>query len=186
MTAPRELRTARLVLRSFTREDAPAIARLAGDRQIAATTVRIPHPYTEDDARAFLAGADQDFRSGRTIVFAISISSDNELCGAVGLHIAEPHKHAELGYWIGVPFWGRGYATEATSAAVSFGFENLELNRIFAQCFSGNAASHRVLKKIGMQHEGRLRQHIQKWGEFVDVDNYGLLRERKDGSIRPI
>jgi len=175
MTAPRELRTARLLLRSFAREDAPAIARLAGDRQIAATTVRIPHPYTDEDALAFLADTGEDFHAGRAVVFAISIPSGGELCGAVGLHTAEAHRHAELGYWIGVPFWGRGYATEAAFAAVAFGFENLGLNRIFAQCFAGNRASRRVLEKIGMRHEGRLRQHIEKWGELIDVDNYGLL-----------
>jgi ribosomal-protein-alanine N-acetyltransferase len=177
MTAPQELRTARLLLRSFTHEDVPSIARLAGDRQIAATTVRIPHPYTEEDARTFLADAGEDFRGGRAVVFAISIALNGELCGATGLHIGEAHKHAELGYWIGVPFWGRGYATEAASAAVSFGFESLGLNRIFAQCFTENAASRRVLEKIGMWREGRLRQHVLKWGEFIDVENYGLLAE---------
>src|SRR3974390_1095862 len=124
MTAPREIHSARLLLRSFGREDAPAIARLAGDRKIAATTLRIPHPYIEEDALAFLADAGEDFQAGRAVTFAISIPPGGELCGAVGLHIAEVHKHAELGYWIGVPFWGRGYATEAASAAVSFGFEN--------------------------------------------------------------
>ena len=177
MTAPQELRTPRLLLRSFAREDAPAIARLAGDRQIAATTLRIPHPYTEDDALAFLAGAREDFRTGRAVVFAISILSSGEFCGAVGLHLGEAHKHAELGYWVGVPYSGRGYATEAASAAVRFGFERLRLNRIFAQCFAGNIGSQRVLEKIGMRPEGRLRRHIQKWGEFIDVENYGLLKE---------
>jgi len=177
MTAPQEVRTARLLLRSFEREDVPTIVRLAGAKEIAATTVRIPHPYAEDDARTFLAVANEDFRAGRSVTFAISASPGREICGAVGLAIAEAHRHAELGYWIGVPFWGRGYATEAASAAVAFGFETLQLRRIYAHHFAGNTASQRVLEKIGMRQEGRSRQHIQKWDRFVDLENYGMLAE---------
>ena len=178
MTAPRQLRTARLLLRSMEGEDVPALVRLAGANEIAATTLNIPHPYADDDARSFLAKANEDYNAGRSVAFAISISPGRELSGAVGLNIAVPHMHAELGYWIGVPFWGKGYATEAASTVVAFGFEMLRLHRIFAHHFSGNTASQRVLEKIGMRHEGRFPQHIQKWGRFIDVENYGLLAEQ--------
>jgi len=184
MTAPRELRTARLLLRSFENEDIPAIVRLAGAKQIAATTLMIPHPYTEDDARTFLARANEDFTEGLSAIFAISILPGRELCGAVGLHFADLHRRAELGYWIGVPFWGKGYATEAAGAAVAFGFETLRLRRIYAHHFSENTASQRVLEKIGMRHEGRSRQHVQKWDRFVDVENYGILAEEFQHSER--
>ena len=177
MTAPRELRTPRLLLRSIESEDVPAIVRLAGVNEIAATTLNIPHPYSENDARSFLAKANEDFREGHCVSFAISILPGRELCGAIGLHIADMHRRAELGYWIGVPFWGKGFATEAASAAVVFGFEALHLHRIYAHHFFGNIASKRVLEKIGMLHEGRSRQHIRKWERFVDVENYGLLAE---------
>jgi RimJ/RimL family protein N-acetyltransferase len=177
MTAPQELLTPRLLLRSFKSEDVPAIVRLAGVKEIAATTLNIPHPYAEDDARSFLAKANEDFRVGHSVSFAISILPEHELCGAVGLHIADAHRRAELGYWIGVPFWGKGFATEAASASVAFGFETLHLHRIYAHHFSGNTASQRVLEKIGMRHEGRSRQHIRKWDRYVDVENYGLLAE---------
>jgi RimJ/RimL family protein N-acetyltransferase len=177
MTTPRELRTARLLLRSFKDEDVPALVHLAGANEIAATTLNIPHPYTNDDARSFLAKANEDFHAGRSVTFAISISPGDELCGAVGLNLADAHMRAELGYWIGVPYWGKGFATEAARAAVAFGFEALRLHRIFAHHFSGNTASQRVLEKIGMCQEGRFRQHIQKWGRFIDVENYGLLAE---------
>src|SRR5579863_6287754 len=141
MTAPQELRTARLLLRSLEREDVPAMVRLAGAMEIAATTLNIPHPYAEGDARTFLAKASEDFRAGRSVSFAISALQGRELCGAVGLNIAEPHWHAELGYWIGVPFWNKGFATEAARAAVAFGFQMLGLHRIFAHHFAGNTAS---------------------------------------------
>jgi ribosomal-protein-alanine N-acetyltransferase len=177
MTASQELRTARLLLRSVEREDVPSLVRLAGTKEIAATTLNIPHPYVEDDALRFLAKANEDFRAGRSVAFVISILPGRELSGVVGLNIAQSHNHAELGYWIGAPFWGKGYTTEAASAVVAFGFETLGLRRIFAHYFAGNAASQRVLEKIGMRHEGRFRQHIRKWDQFIDIENYGILAE---------
>jgi ribosomal-protein-alanine N-acetyltransferase len=177
MTAPQELLTARLLLRSLEREDVPTLVRLAGANEIAATTLNIPYPYVQDDARSFLDKANEDFRAGQSVSFAIAISPGRELCGVVGLHIADMHMRAELGYWIGAPFWGKGFATEAAGAAVAFGFESLRLHRIYAHHFSGNIASQRVLEKIGMRHEGQSRQHIRKWDRYVDVENYGLLAE---------
>ena len=175
MTAPQELRTARLLLRPFKREDVPNLARLAGSREIAATTLNIPHPYTEGDARNFLAHAGEEFHAGRSAIFAIAISEGAELCGAVGLTIASAHQRAELGYWIGVPYWGRGFATEAAASVLAFGFDTLGLHRIYAHHFAGNMASKRVLEKIGLRHEGHSRGHIRKWDQFIDVENYGLL-----------
>jgi [ribosomal protein S5]-alanine N-acetyltransferase len=177
MTAPCELRTARLLLRSHEQEDIPAIVRLAGAREIAATTLNIPHPYAEEDARNFLAKSGEDFRAGRSVSFAICRRPGGELCGGAGLVISEEHRRAELGYWIAVPFWGMGYATEAARAVIEFGFAALRLHRINAHYFSGNRASGRVLEKIGMRHEGRLREHVQKWDRYIDVEMCGMLAE---------
>jgi ribosomal-protein-alanine N-acetyltransferase len=174
MTAPQELRTPHLLLRSIDRSDIPAIVRLAGVREIAATTISIPHPYTEADAQSFLAHADECFRAGRSVSFAVTISPGGELCGAVGLAIASAQERGELGYWIGVPYWGQGFATEAASAVMAFGFETLRLHKIYASHFAGNTASQRVLEKIGMRHEGLTRQHVRKWNRFIDLENYGL------------
>jgi ribosomal-protein-alanine N-acetyltransferase len=174
-TAPQELRTARLLLRSLELTDVPAITRLAGAREIAATTALIPHPYTENNAHDFLERSDQAFREGRTITYAVTAAPQTELCGTVGLTLSPANQRAELGYWIGMPFWGKGYATEAATAVVSFGFDSLGLHRIYAFHFAGNIASKRVLEKIGMLHEGTTRQHIKKWDQFIDLENYGLL-----------
>ena len=176
MTAPQEIKTARLLLRPLEQTDIPAIVRLAGAREIASMTANIPHPYTEQDARDFLARASEEFRSGRSLSFAVCISAARELCGGVGLNITPAHQRAELGYWIGAPFWGNGFATEAARAVVVFGFQTLALHRIYAFHFAGNAASGRVLQKIGMRHEGRSREHIKKWDRFIDLENYGLLK----------
>lgn len=176
MTAPHELKTARLLLRPLEQTDIPAIVRLAGAREIASMTANIPHPYTEQDARDFLARASEEFRAGRSVSFAICVSPARELCGGMGLNITPAHRHAELGYWIGVPFWRNGYATEAARAVAAFGFETLALHRIYAFHFAGNAASGRVLEKIGMSREGRSREHVKKWDRFIDLENYGLLK----------
>ena len=177
MTAPRELRTARLLLRSLESKDVPTLGRLAGTKEIAVTTLNIPYPYSEEDAYGFLAKASEDFREGRSVTFAISVAPEHDLRGVLGLNITDAHSRAELGYWIGVPFWRKGYVTEAAKAVVAFGFETLKLHRIYAHHFSGNTASGRVLEKIGMRHEGRSREHIRKWDRFVDIENYGLLAE---------
>ena len=95
----------------------------------------------------------------------------------IGLHLNRQDNRAELGYWIGVPFWGRGYATEAATEVVRYGFEELGLNKIYAGYFSRNPASGNVLRKIGMRHEGTLRQQHRKWGEYVDVEFYALTRD---------
>ena len=132
-------------------------------------------PYVLSDVPDLVA------EMGTSARFAITLREDGQLCGGVGLRIDKDHQHAELGYWIGVPYWGRGYATEAAHAAVQYGFESLKLHRIYASCVTENTASSRVLQKVGMQYEGCQRSHISKWGKFYDLDLYGLV---KDGSSR--
>jgi RimJ/RimL family protein N-acetyltransferase len=169
------LQTERLTLRAYVLSDIPALVPLIGAREVAATTLRIPHPYTESDARDFIARVQEDLSNGGSLPLAIVVSESGALCGGVRLRIEPDHRRAELGYWIGVPYWGNGYATEAASAVVKYGFGTLGLHRIFANHFANNPASARVLTKIGMRHEGSLRAHVLKWGEFLDLEMYGLL-----------
>jgi [ribosomal protein S5]-alanine N-acetyltransferase len=169
---PQQIETTRLKLRPFEPSDIPQLVSLIGAREVAATTLRIPHPYTEEDARAFLAMPPSD-----EATFAIVLRDADRLCGGMGLRVEEEHRRAELGYWIGVPYWGNGYATEAGLAVLRFGFQQLGLNRIFASHFRHNPASGKVLTKLGMRHEGCLRQHLRKWGTSVDSEVYGILRE---------
>jgi ribosomal-protein-alanine N-acetyltransferase len=168
------LYTARLILRPFAESDAADVQRLAGAREIAATTLRVPHPYSLADAQQFISACVRNAGQGTGIVFAITLQS-GELCGACGLELDPVHRHAEIGYWIGVPYWGHGYATEAASIVLDFGFTLLDLHRIYAAHFRGNPASGRVLEKIGMTHEGRMCGHYLKWGKFLDAEAYGIL-----------
>src|SRR5207253_3423350 len=97
------LPTERLVLRPYSLSDVEPLVRLAGAREVAATTLRIPHPYTEQDARNFIATYQAS--TGDEARFAITLRTDGQFCGGAGLLLDAAHHHAELGYWLGVPFW---------------------------------------------------------------------------------
>ena len=173
MTASPTLETTRLRLRPYGEADIAELLPLIGTREVAATTLRIAHPYTELDARAFLALAQEEDK----IWLAITLRADGRQIGGIGLRVDQPHQHAELGYWLGVEHWGKGYATEAAREMLRYGFEDLGLHRIFASHFKHNPTSGRILAKLGMRYEGCQREHLCKWDQFVDSELYGLLRQ---------
>src|ERR1019366_4785055 len=127
------LQTERLTLRPYALSDIPALVPLIGAREVAATTLRIAHPYAESDARDFIARAQDSLLSGDELRLGIFLREKGALCGGVGLRIEREHCRAELGYWIGVPYWGNGYATEASKSIAKYGFETLGLHRVFPQ-----------------------------------------------------
>ncbi|MBW7932803.1 MAG: GNAT family N-acetyltransferase [Gemmatimonadaceae bacterium] len=169
------LTTQRLILRPFTLDDAPAVQRLAGERAVAETTLTVPHPYPDGAAELWIQAHAPKFAEGSEVVFAITSRDDGSLVGAVGLALVPDHAHAELGYWIAVPHWGHGYATEAARAVVDYGFRTLHLHRIQARHFVRNAASGRVMQKLGMRPEGVQRHALRKWGTFEDIALYAIL-----------
>lgn len=172
-----ELTTERLLLRPFCWSDAEDVRILGGDREIALNTLNIPHPYERHHAEAWIAGHPGQLDRHEAVSYAVTLREDARLVGAVGLILDRDHDNAELGYWIGKSYWGRGYATEAARAVVAWAFEALDLHRIHASHFPRNPASGRILRKLGMTHEGTLRQHVRKWGEHLDLERYGLLRD---------
>lgn len=178
MTELHTLETARLKLRPYRETDIPELLPLIGTREVAATTLRIAHPYTEQDAKDFLALS----REPGKIWLAITLRSDGRQIGGAGLRVDDQHQHAELGYWLGAPYWGQGYATEAAREMMRYGFEELRLHRIVASHFKHNAASGRILTKLGMRHEGCHREHLRKWDQFVDSELYGILRHEWQSS----
>lgn len=179
---PPTIETARLRLRPYSDADIAELVPLIGAREVAANSMRIPFPYSESDARDFLIR----ISDGSETRVAITLRGDRpirgRLIGGVGLRFEPVHDSAELGYWIGVPYWGNGYATEAARALLDYGFETLKLNRIFASHFKPNAASGRILRKLGMLHEGCQREHIRKWDQFIDSELYGMLRRDWENS----
>ena len=107
---------------------------------------------------------------------AIVLVGDNTLVGSVDLmHINKQHQRGVLGFWVGHEYWGCGYCTEAAREIICFGFGELGLNRISASCFARNAASRRVMQKIGMTCEGVFRQDMRKWDKFEDMERYSIL-----------
>jgi ribosomal-protein-alanine N-acetyltransferase len=176
MEAP-EIATERLALGALSDDDVPELVRLAGAREIADTTLSIPHPYGPADAEQFMARQREAGARGDELVLAIRRRDDGRLVGCIGLReIDRTHLQAELGYWVGVPYWGQGFATEAAQAVVRYGFETLGLNRIYAHHMTRNPSSGRVLGRIGMHREGVLRQRVLKWGRFEDVVIYAVVR----------
>ena len=170
------LQTTRLMLRPFTMADAPAVKRLAGAPEVADTTLSLPHPYPDGAAEEWIGTHAEQFASGTGATFAMVDRGTIEVCGAIALDITPRFRRAEMGYWLGVPYWNRGYTTEAAAAILKYGFETLNLHRIFAQHFTRNPASGRVMQKIGMIFEGILREHLLKDGRFEDVAVYGILQ----------
>jgi ribosomal-protein-alanine N-acetyltransferase len=178
VTGTPTLRTARLLLGRFETEDAPELQRLAGAREVADTTLSIPHPYTLDHALAWIGNQRRESVRGRAANFAVRLFPGAALIGSVGLRDIDPeHMQAELGFWIGPEWWGQGYAREAAAAVVRYGFEELALNRIYAHHMARNPAAGQVLRHIGMQREGVLRERVRKWGVYEDVVLYAILRE---------
>lgn len=171
-----ELRTGRLLLRPFTLSDVNDVQRLAGEYDIASTT-NIPHPYPDGLSEEWIRSHRRGFAEGKAFNFAIVRYDDNVLIGSIALlNLKLGDLQAELGCWIGKPFWGCGYATEATREVMSYGFKMLGMNRIQAYHMTRNPASGRIFEKLGMTKEGVLRQAIRKFDVFEDLAVYGLLR----------
>jgi RimJ/RimL family protein N-acetyltransferase len=153
------------------------VTELRGAWEIAATTLSIPHPYEESMAQAWIQGHQEALTEGKAMFWAITRRDDSQLVGGVGLHFSKPHHAADIGYWIGTPYWNQGYATEAAAAVIRYGFAELDLNRIQGKHMTKNPASGRVMAKVGMQFEGILRQAIYRWDRFEDIAVYAILRQ---------
>ena len=170
------LETERLYLRRFELADAETVQRLVSDRRIAQTTLNIPHPYPEGGALEWINSGHKQIEERRIFPFAVERKAGEALMGAITLSMRRDGHQAEMGYWIGVPFWGHGYMTEAAQRLIRFGFEELGLNRIMASHFVSNPASGRVMQKAGMTFEGIMKGHVFRWGQAHDLCWYGILR----------
>lgn len=169
------LYTDRLACRPLTLTDAADVQRLAGERDIADMT-HIPHPYEDGVAEEWIRSTREEFEKEEGATFAITLREAGSLIGAIGLGRKDAHGTAELGYWVGKPYWHRGYCTEAARAVLGYGFHELCLHRIYAYHFRRNPASGRVMQKIGMQHEGDYPKEARKCGIFEDLVLYGILK----------
>lgn len=168
------LRTRRLTLRPFTATDAAVVEPLASLKEVADTTLRMPHPYPVGAAAEWIASHPAEWESGTAATFAIL--EGGEFRGGISLTLEPEHRRGELGYWIAPEHWGKGIATEAVVEMIRFGFEALGLTRIQAMHFTRNPSSGRVMVKAGMTLEGIHRAYYRKNGVFEDVARYAIVK----------
>lgn len=162
----------KLLLRPLAPTDTDAVLALGNDEAIADMMISVPHPLPRNVVEAWVAPPDGEHR-----YFAAVRRSDDTLVGVVSLrHIDREHLQAELSFWIGRPFWGQGYASEAATAVIETAFRELGLNRLEAFHMVLNDASAHVLERIGFRREGILRERVRKRGRFEDVVACALLR----------
>ena len=166
-----QLTLSKSTIRSFRPSDAESITEHIGTYSVARDMLRIPHPYSLQDAEQWIGIATKPEPQTN---FGIAI--DDQIVGGIGLDVnpggvAACEHCAEIGYWLGEKFWGRGIATEALNAMTEWAFRELHLVRLYAKVFARNPASARVLEKAGFAFEGRLLAHYFRDGEFID----GLL-----------
>ncbi|NPU67806.1 GNAT family N-acetyltransferase [Bradyrhizobium sp. 83012] len=166
---PCVLETPRLTLRPPLLSDISAIARLANDRRIAENTRRLPHPYSEVDAARFVRALEH---SGET---AFVIEHLDAPIGMVGIN-RPANGRAELGYWLGVDHWGRGFGTEAARAAIDDFFETSEENVLIGHARVSNPASRNILEKCGFQWTGVELHRFEVLGSSAPVDAFRLTR----------
>jgi RimJ/RimL family protein N-acetyltransferase len=179
-----QLETERLLLRPFVREDGPVVERLAGAREVADTTLSLPHPYPAGAGAAWIATHADEWACDERLTLAITQRDSRELVGAIALAIVRAHAHGEIGYWIGRERWGSGYATEAARRLVLHAVTELGLHRVQARHMVRNPASGRVLAKAGMRLEGVQRDAFFRWGRFEDVALYAILAGELEPPVR--
>ncbi len=171
------LRTPRLLLRGLRPSDAPAVAEGSGDIRVAQFLTDVPTPYPVEMAAQWIMRRIERGAIGRGPTLAITHADEGpygHTLGTVALRIHKRDQRAELGYWLCADAWGQGIATEATHALTAWGF-GTGLAKIYARVIAGNAASVRVLTKIGMRQEGLLRNHLRKGNKLLDVLEFGVL-----------
>ena len=179
------LHTERLILRAFTLDDAQDVQKLAGERDIAATTSNIPHPYKDGMAEEWINTHTPNLKDGKSVVWAITCKendsdTDTTLIGAIDINVDQSEKIGELGYWIGKPYWNCGYCSEAAKVALNYGLDVLKLKSVHAFYLAKNPASGRVLQKIGMKFEQRYPKAVEKWGVLEDLIKYNIQNKTTD------
>ena len=173
-----QLKGKRVFLRKITPKDAQSIYDNVKDKEIARYTENIPYPYPKTDTIKFIKRSDDKIKKGKGYTFGITLKEDDQVLGIVSLNsIDHKNKSAELGYWLGKKYWGKGIISEAVRLILGFAFKNLKLHRVHAGVFEKNIASKRVLEKSGFKFEGLLREAVFKHGRWYNKLAFGILRK---------
>lgn len=168
------MKNTNMKLRNWSLEDVDSLVHYANNPKIAANlTNNFPHPYTKESGQGFIRMAMQGQPNH---IKAITIN--DEAVGGIGLHLQNDVfcKNAEIGYWLGEPFWGKGIITKAIIEMVEYGFRHWDINRIYARPFGTNIGSQRALEKAGFTLEARFKQTLFKNGTYHDELVYGIRK----------
>ncbi len=166
----------RFNLRKFRMSDISSIQKHINDKGVYKYTLKIPHPYSLDDAKKFVHKTSYKWKTGKAYQFGIEV--DNEIVGGISLDkIDKDNQSATLGYWLGKKHWSQGIMTEASKMILEFAFNDLKLRRINSGVFKPNKASARVLEKAGFKYEGCRIKYVLKDGKTYDQLHHGLLKE---------
>ena len=171
------LETERLLLRAVEDRDADDLYPVLSDYEVTRNLL-IRHPFSRDRMAEWIRDRREAMKARERYVAAIELKETGRvigICGFVG--VSWEHMNAELVYWLGRDYWGRGYMPEAARRFIRFGFEELGFERISVGCFTRNEASRRVIEKLGFTYEGLARHEFLKDGEYQDVHHFGMLRK---------
>lgn len=176
------LRTKRLAIREFRRTDEAAIHRYASDPEV--VRYMVWGPNTAEQTRRFL---EEKIAAQRRVPrlsyeLAVDLRRPRTMIGACRLGLDEGRRSGDIGYVLSRRYWGRGLMTEVIRAFVAFAFERFRLHRVWATCDVRNRASARVMEKVGMRREGRMRQHVWEKGEWRDSYLYAILEDERPGT----
>lgn len=169
------LHTSRLILRPFTLADVVQVTKLCNNYNIYKYTLSMPYPYYDEHFISWIESHDYNHANDIAYHLAMSDKDTNEVYGSVGLTHHQHHKHGEVAYWVGEPYWGNGYATEAVQAMIQFAFKEKQFHKVYAMHFASNPASGKVMLKAGMVKEGVLSQHVIKEDKYEDLVQYGII-----------
>lgn len=164
-------------LRRVRKADAESIAKYAQNRAISKYTF-IPHPYTEIEASAYIKICHGQYRQKKYHNLGIELSETGEIIGMIGLvNYSAKYRNAEIGYWLGKPFWGKGLASESLELMLKYCFKTMKLHRVYAHVMHPNIGSAKLLIKAGFKPEGIARQQIKKRGKWMDMHWFGILSD---------
>ena len=166
----------RCSIRPWRLEDAPDITKALDNKKVMDNLRDIPYPYSEQDAKDYI---NLMLAANPNQTYAFAITLDDKAIGSIGAFRQDNihSKSAEIGYYLGEPYWGQGYGTEALTQICAYLFENTDLIRLYAEPFSHNKGSRRILEKVGFEQEGTLRSNAVKNGKVLDMTMYSLLRK---------
>jgi RimJ/RimL family protein N-acetyltransferase len=176
------LRSEQLILRPLELTDAPRIAELAGDWEVARWTLDIPHPYDRTMARDFIAWAQEELSSQRRYFFALVARNSGDLVGIISL-TRNGADEGEIGYWVGRPYQGKGYAREAAAVMIALAFDALEMRRVVAACRPDNEPSWRVMEHCGMTYVEATQRWSMARRETFELSLYAIDRPDAGNAI---